>query len=137
MTFGFFSYFIQHFSCALFSVVNINNQDHTFYCHIFFQYLHVSTSHNKRYSEKIDYGFEKEESKRKTKEGWFFISQCTQRSCFVFLFFQKNFFAHPQDRTDAEITEYACSLSKCAMGLMTVGTTQMKIPVVVNLFNVK
>jgi len=44
-----------------------------------------------------------------------------------------NFFAHPQDLTDAEITEYACSLSKCAMGLMTVGTTQMKITVVVSL----
>ena len=51
--------------------------------------------------------------------------------------FQRNFFAHPQDLTDAEITEYACSLSKYAMGSMTVGTTQMKIPVVVNPFNTK
>ena len=51
--------------------------------------------------------------------------------------FQTNFFAHPRDLTDAEITEYACSLSKCAMGSMTVGTTQMKIPVVVNPFNAK
>lgn len=65
------------------------------------------------------------------------INQCTQRRYFVFSFFQSNFFAHPQDLTDAEITEYACSLSKYAMGLMTVGTTQMKIPVVVNPFNLK
>lgn len=44
-----------------------------------------------------------------------------------------NFFAHPQDLTDAEIIEYVCNLNKCAMGLMTVGTTQMKITVVVSL----
>lgn len=56
----------------------------------------------------------------------------------LFLFcFQSNLFAHPQDLTDAEIIEYAYSPNKCAMGLMTVGTTQMKITVVVNPFSVK
>nr|CCQ43602.1 alternative protein LRP1B [Homo sapiens] len=43
-----------------------------------------------------------------------------------------NFFVHPRDLTDAEITEYAYSRSKCAMGLMNAVTIQMKITVVVS-----
>lgn len=52
---------------------------------------------------------------------------------FLLLFFQSNFFAHPQGLTDAEMTESAYSLRKHAMGLMTVGITPMKTTAMVNL----
>lgn len=70
------------------------------------------------------------------KQSAFLITPCTWKSHFVFsllLFFQSNFFAHPQGLTDAEMTESAYSLRKHAMGLMTVGTTLMKITAMVNL----
>lgn len=139
MKFDSFSYFILFNISAIHAfVVNINNQDHKLLLsHIFLVSTCRQFLQQQKYSKKLDYEFEKKGEKKKTKEGWFFISQYTQRSCFGFSFFQSNFFAHPQDLTDAEITEYVCNLNKCAMGLMTAGTTQMKKTVVVNPFNVK